>query len=254
MAGWVSRFRGTEMKASPRFSLGVNTFSPASYPAGAKVRPKQNQSRTARLARAVVLTLGLAIFPLWGALAHADYSRSQPGLDAIVANPPDRVDIWFTQELFRRAGENRIEVFGPDGQPVHEGAAEIDDDDRAHLSVVLQPALTPGAYRVTWRTLSAEDGDTEEGEFSFQIDPQAAATSTPMGEGPTAGPVNSVTPTASQATVPPPPPPEAPPLASREAPPATPTEGLPAGGGCGLGLLPLVGLLGIACLPRRARR
>jgi cell division septation protein DedD len=145
-------------------------------------------------------------------------------------------------------------VFGPDGLPVHVGLAQIDDDDRAHLSVVLQPGLTPGTYRVTWRTLSAEDGDTEEGEFAFRVDPQAAVTSTPMGEKPTSSPPTSVPPTASQATVPPPPPPEASPLASPEAPLATPTEGLPAGGGCGLGLLPLAGLLGIACLPRRARR
>ncbi len=204
---------------------------------------------------AILLSLGLALFPLWGALAHADYQRSEPGDGAIVADSPERVEIWFTQEMFRRARENRIEVFGPDGGPVQQGEAEIDDDDRAHLSVVLQPALTPGTYRVAWRTLSADDGDTEEGEFAFRIDPQAAVTSTPMGSEPTSSPPTSVLPTASQATVPPPPPPEAPPLASREAPTATPTEGLPGrGGGCGLGLLPLVGLLGIACLPRRARR
>lgn len=203
---------------------------------------------------AVLLTLGLALIPLSGALAHADYLRSLPGDGAIVADSPERVEIWFTQEMFRREGENRIEVFGPDGLPVHVGSAQIDDDDRSHMWVNLQAPLSPGDHKVTWRTLSAADGDTEEGEFTFRIDPEAAATSTPMGEEPITSLPTSVPPTASQATVPPPPPPEAPPLATREASPATPTEIPPAGGSCGLGLLPLVGLLGIAFLPRRARR
>ena len=203
---------------------------------------------------AVLLTLGVALIPLTGALAHADYERSQPGDGAIVADAPERVDIWFTQEMFRREGENRIEVLGPDGQTVHDGKAQIDDDDRTHMWVDLQTPLSPGDFRVTWKTLSAADGDTAEGDFAFRFDPRAAATTTPMGEELTSGPPTSVPPTASQATVPPPPPPEAPPLASPEAPPATPTEVRPAGDGCALGLLPLVGLFGLSCLPRKARR
>lgn len=203
---------------------------------------------------AVLLTLGLALIPLSGALAHAGYQRSQPGDGAIVGDAPERVDIWFTQEMFRREGENRIEVFASDGLPVHVGSAQIDDDDRSHIWVNLQALLSPGDYKVTWRTLSAADGDTEEGEFAFRFDPQAAATSTPMGEEPITSLPTSVPPTASQTTLPIPPPPETPPLVRPEGRLPTPTEVPPAGGGCGLGLLPLVGLLGIAFLPRRARR
>jgi cell division septation protein DedD len=138
--------------------------------------------------------------------------------------------------------------------PVHEGEAEIDDDDRAHMWVDLRASFSPGDYRVTWRTLSAADGDTEEGEFAFRVDPQAAATSTPMGEGPTSSPPTSVPPTANQPTLPPPPPPEAPPLATSEASsPASPEAPSP-DGGCALGLMPLVGLIGLSWLPRKARR
>jgi methionine-rich copper-binding protein CopC len=115
------------------------------------------------------------------AFAHAAYLRSEPGSGAVVAESPPRVDIWFTQELFRRQGENQIAVVGPAGQPVQAGEAQIDDDDRSHLWVSLQASLPPGEYRVDWRSLSAEDGDAEEGSFTFVIDPQAAATSTPMG-------------------------------------------------------------------------
>jgi hypothetical protein len=138
--------------------------------------------------------------------------------------------------------------------PVHEGEAEIDDDDRAHMWVDLQTSFSPGDYRVTWRTLSAGDGDTEEGEFTFRFDPQGAVTSTPMGEELTPSPPSSAPPTASQATLPPPPPPEAPPLLPPEGPLPTPTVIPPEGGGCALGLMPLIGLTGLTCLPRKARR
>jgi len=203
---------------------------------------------------AVPLTVGLSLLPLSAALAHADYLRSRPGAGANVAEAPERVDIWFTQELFRRAGENWIEVVGPDGVPVQEGEAEIDDDDRAHMWVDLQAPFSPGDYRVTWRTLSAADGDTEEGEFTFRFDPQVAVTSTPMGEEFASSPPSSAPPTASQATLPPPPPPEAPPLVPPEGPLPTPTVIPPEGGGCALGLMPLIGLMGLRCLPRKARR
>jgi methionine-rich copper-binding protein CopC len=100
------------------------------------------------------------------AYAHSEYQRSEPGEGAVVARSPQRVNIWFTQELFRRQGENQIQVFGETGQSVQAGDAQVDDDDRKHLWVSLQADLQPGRYRVVWRSLSAEDGDVDEGEFS----------------------------------------------------------------------------------------
>lgn len=114
------------------------------------------------------------------AQAHAEYLRSTPGSGAVVSTPPTRVDIWFTQDVFRRQGENWIHVFGPEGESVHSGEAQVDDDDRRHIWVLLLPDLGAGEYRVEWRNLSSEDAHSEEGSFSFTVDPQAAATSTPM--------------------------------------------------------------------------
>lgn len=82
------------------------------------------------------------------AQAHADYERSDPAAGAVIPSAPDAVDIWFSQELFRREGENWIIVLGPDGAEVHEGEAQIDDDDRARMWVALQPDLRDGEYQV----------------------------------------------------------------------------------------------------------
>lgn len=168
-------------------------------------------------------------------LGHADYCRSEPGIGAVVALSPERVEIWFTQEMFRREGENWIRVFGPADEAVHDGEAQIDDDDRSHMSVALLPDLPPGEYRVEWRTLSADDGDDEEGNFIFTLDPQAAVTSTPMRE---------VTPTA-------PPTPAATAVAAKPGTDSAPANESPASGGCALGLLPAAGLVGLALRRRR---
>jgi methionine-rich copper-binding protein CopC len=164
------------------------------------------------------------------AQAHADYGRSEPGAGAIVSTPPARVDVWFTQALFRRQGENRLRVLGPDGQAVQMGEPQIDDDDRTHMWVQLQPGLAPGVYTVEWRTLSADDGDTDEGQFAFTVDPQAVATTTP--------------PAAASAT------------ATRNV-QLTATPTLPASGPtdslCGVGAAPAAGVIALI-LKRRARR
>jgi methionine-rich copper-binding protein CopC len=107
------------------------------------------------------------------ALAHSEYARSLPAANARIPRAPDRIEVWFTQELFRRAGANTLTVLAPDGARVDDEQPVVDDADRAHLSVGIDTPLPPGEYRVTWRSLSALDGDTAEGSFAFTIDPAA---------------------------------------------------------------------------------
>lgn len=167
--------------------------------------------------------------------AHAAYLRSMPGAGAVVATAPVAVEIWFTQDLFRRAGENWITVTGPDGAEAHTGAAVIDDDDRRHMTVGLAADLPLGVYTVAWGTLSAEDGDNEAGTFTFTLDPQAEATSSPM---------SAATATAG-----------APPTSTAAAPvPSSTTPGSASQPGCALGLAPGVVLAALVVLAPRRRR
>ncbi len=137
-----------------------------------------------RLIRQLILPLLLGCVVLGpgspGVSAHADYERSEPPAGATIPQAPDEVHVWFTQELFRRAGANPLEVIGPGGTRVDKEDARIDDDDRAHMIVSLQAGLPAGTYTVRWRTLSAEDGDTESGEFNFTVDPAAVPVTSPV--------------------------------------------------------------------------
>ena len=132
------------------------------------------------------------------ALAHADLDRSDPAADAVLTSAPTQVQLWFTQELFRRQGQNRIEVYAADGSRQEQGEAAINDDDRTLLTVALQPDLPPGVYTVRWKAVSSEDGHESAGEFTFTIATGDAA-ATPVNDAatPTAllTPADTATPT-----------------------------------------------------------
>ena len=129
-----------------------------------------------QLRRRIIKLLCLVLFfatihnPLSAAvLPHADYDRSVPAADAVVLQAPQQVQVWFTQELFRREGQNSLEVYGPDEQRVDLDDFAIDDDDRTLMTVSLPPDLANGIFTVRWRSLSADDGDEADGEFQFTI-------------------------------------------------------------------------------------
>ena len=146
---------------------------PAPTDRGAGGTPPHRRLTTRLIAIVAALALAGAVTAV--AYAHAEPERSSPAADARVPSAPDRVDVWFTQELFRREGANSLVVEGPDGERVDDGESVIDTTDREHLSVGLQPDLPDGAYAVHWTTLSAIDGDAAEGSFTFTVDPSAPA-------------------------------------------------------------------------------
>lgn len=101
--------------------------------------------------------------------AHAGYDRSDPEQDVVLSAPPGRVDVWFTEDVFKQEGRNFVRVFNDQGQQVSEGDGVVDDDDRTHISTTLQPDLPEGRYIIRWMTTSDEDGDTDEGAFCFYV-------------------------------------------------------------------------------------
>jgi methionine-rich copper-binding protein CopC len=107
------------------------------------------------------------------AWAHAEPARSEPAADSRVPRAPERVSVWFSQELFRRTGANTLAVFAADETRVDDREPVIDAQDRTLMSVGLRAPLEPGTYRVEWTSLSALDGDTAAGMFSFTVDPGA---------------------------------------------------------------------------------
>lgn len=156
------------------------------------------------------------------AFAHAEYDRSEPAAAAVLERAPTQVRIWFTQDLFRRKGQNSITVYTSDSQQIAQDSVVIDDDNRRLMTVTLSPTQVSGIYTVHWRAVSAEDGHTGEGEFTFTV---GAAATDQVGD------------SSSQVAVSP----TAPPLAT----PAPPTPAQPATLPCLGSTAPLFLALGV---------
>ncbi|OAI41575.1 hypothetical protein AYO38_00650 [bacterium SCGC AG-212-C10] len=113
----------------------------------------------------------LALSSVATSFAHAQPATIKPGDGSVLTEPPTTVEIVMTQDMFRQEGANDIDVFAPDGKEVTTIAAVVDNANRRRLSVPLPATLAVGDYRVEWKTLSADDGDTANGTFSFTYDP-----------------------------------------------------------------------------------
>jgi methionine-rich copper-binding protein CopC len=129
--------------------------------------------------------------------AHAEPERAEPPMSGVVHESPKTVEIWFGEEI---AKGTTAEVYGPGGQRVDTGNAEIDlfDPERKHLTVSLKPSLTDGTYEVRWSSISAEDGDEATGTYTFTIEGVGTPTASPVAS-PITSPI-AATPEASPTT------------------------------------------------------
>lgn len=119
----------------------------------------------------VVLLLGTFVV----ASAHARYDHSTPGPGQVLPASPARVDIYTAQDMRKVANANVIAVTNAAGMPVDSGPTVVDDSNRRHFSVPLQPNLPPGRYLVSFKTLSDQDGEMNHGSFAFYVGTQPTA-------------------------------------------------------------------------------
>lgn len=105
--------------------------------------------------------------------AHAAFERSDPAPNSILAGSPAEIQIWFTEPLeYNYSG---AELFDQEGQPVA-GTESEPGDSPMSLRVLISEPLENGTYSVAWYNLSAADGHTNEGYFTFTIGSQADVT------------------------------------------------------------------------------
>jgi methionine-rich copper-binding protein CopC len=128
----------------------------------------------ATLTALVMIGVALSVGAVQG-LAHAEPVTTNPPIDGSVEMAPPALEIVFSQEV---TDGTMIEVFGPDGRPVHAATAEIDlnDPDRTRVTVALYGNLPAGVYTVNWTAVSAEDDHAESGSYTFTVTTGSATT------------------------------------------------------------------------------
>jgi methionine-rich copper-binding protein CopC len=133
-------------------------------------RSIRNQSRFVALCAGLIAVL----VSVSAALAHARYDHSTPGQGEVVQTAPAQVDIYTAQDMQKQAGADEITVERNDtansgGQVVSNGPTMVDDNNRRHFFVALQPNLPAGRYVVSFKNVSDEDGEADHGQFAFYV-------------------------------------------------------------------------------------
>jgi copper transport protein len=113
----------------------------------------------------LLLLISLVAAPS-GADAHALLQTSTPANGDIVATEPSTVTATFTEHV--EPSESTMELFDSTGRQVTGPKLSV-SSDKYSMSLTMPASLPNGTYSVLWRTLSADDGHTAEGYFSFTI-------------------------------------------------------------------------------------
>jgi putative copper export protein/methionine-rich copper-binding protein CopC len=124
-------------------------------------RPRRWRWRLAGAISAIALLALPAVV-----VAHAQLVASSPGAGSVLEDAPDEIRLIFSEPI--EEGLSSLDVVRQDGTVIVDHAGTVDAND-PHALVLPDPGLGDGVYSVAWRSLSAADGHTEEGFFTFGI-------------------------------------------------------------------------------------
>jgi methionine-rich copper-binding protein CopC len=130
-----------------------------------------------QLLYAFALTLGLLFMMSGLALAHAAVIDSNPKMNSTIPlnKLPTTITVKTAENMKPGAANSDLFVYGPSGKVISQGDATISLNDPTQMSVAIKPDKT-GVYTVHWKTVSALDGDPDEGAFGFMVTSASSAT------------------------------------------------------------------------------
>ncbi len=131
--------------------------------------------RWLKLCCALLISLSaLLIMGAGTASAHARVISATPAIGSTISQAPTRVSVTTAENMNPDPHKSNLFVYGPEGELISQGNATIPLNNPREMSVAIKPDGN-GVYIVRWITVSAEDGDPDEGAFFFKVQPAAAA-------------------------------------------------------------------------------
>lgn len=125
--------------------------------------------------------------------AHAKVYKAIPAIGSTIAQAPTSVTVFTLENINPNPTKSNLFVYSPAGDLISQGNAQVALQNPREMSIKITPDAKNlnGVYVVRWITVSAEDGDPDQGAFVFTVSANAAATAT-------------VAPTTTNQTTPPP--------------------------------------------------
>jgi methionine-rich copper-binding protein CopC len=155
---------------------------------------------TGRIGIALLFGLGLSLSMLGTASAHAKVLDSIPAINSTIAQAPGAVTVHTAENINPDPKKSNLFVYGPAGELISQGNARVSLSNPKEMSVNIQPDArnSSGIYIVRWITVSALDGDPDEGAYTFTVNPKVGHTTspTPIPNTPTTNSANTGVPLA----------------------------------------------------------
>jgi len=142
----------------------------------------RTRHRSIHLPWAALLSLGL-LFVIGGTAsahssvstratvpAHAKVYKAIPAIGSTIAQAPTTVTVFTLENINPDPKKSNLFVYGPGGDLISQGNAQVALNDPRQMSITIKAAGN-GIYVVRWITVSAVDGDPDEGAFVFTVKP-----------------------------------------------------------------------------------
>lgn len=133
-----------------------------------------------RLWLAILLSVGL-LFTLEGTAAahssvpaHAKVYKAIPAIGSTITQAPTNVTVFTLENINPDPKGSDLFVYGPGGDLISQGNAKVSLSDPRQMSIAIKPAGN-GVYVVRWITVSALDGDADQGAFVFTVQSSGSA-------------------------------------------------------------------------------
>jgi methionine-rich copper-binding protein CopC len=122
-----------------------------------------------------LLSMGMLFVVVGTALAHAKVLSATPTIGSTIAMAPTMVTVECAENINPNPKLSNLFVYAPSGDLISQGDAKVSLSNPKEMSIGIKPTGN-GVYVVRWITVSAADGDPDQGAFVFTVKPTVAAT------------------------------------------------------------------------------
>jgi methionine-rich copper-binding protein CopC len=137
---------------------------------------------------ALLLSMGL-LYLMTGTVSahstiptHAKVNKAIPAIGSTISQAPTTVTVFTLENINPDPNKSNLFVYSPAGDLISQGNAKVSLTNPEEMSIAIKPdsAHPNGVYVVRWITVSALDGDPDQGAFVFTVNTGAIATPTPV--------------------------------------------------------------------------
>lgn len=112
---------------------------------------------------------------------HAKVTKAIPAIGSTVSQAPTTVTVFALENINPDPNKSNLFIYSPAGDLISQGNAKVSLTNPEEMSITIKPdtANLNGVYVVQWKTVSALDGDPDQGAFVFTVNTGAVPTPTP---------------------------------------------------------------------------